>query len=691
MKTIAQRVRGVACAFGATMLTLAAAAHAQQAAEPDDAFGLLDAVNDAMPDPEGPAADPEALNPLAPAPTPDQTNDDASGFGGEVEVSEYDLVDLHVNNENLGTILQLLSIQSERNIITSSGVNATVTADLYGVTFYEALDAILHANGFGYLERGNFIYVYTREELEQIERASRLPVSRVVTLDYLNAADAAEFAKQLLSEDGSITTHAATESFQITEGVPAGADGYASSAQLVIHDHADRVEQIVALIDELDTRPAQVLIEATILQTSLTEANAFGVDFALIKNLSFTDFLGDDIGGPLNVVNGLISGQGQQVDGTDVGVTDGSSGAAAQSTPGNTAGPATLKAGIVNDDVGVFLRVLDQVTDVTVVSNPKILTLNRQPARVLVGTRVGYLNTTTTETSTTQTVEFLDVGTELAVRPFVSKSGLIRLELRPKVSNFTLREITDSLGNTVTIPDEDTSEMTTNVMLTDGQTVVLGGLFTETTTATRRQVPLLGDIPIVGAAFRGHDDDTRRNEIIFMITPSLVNDTTLATQGERAQDNLEHARYGARKGLLPWSRERRVGQLLIDARRLADEGRVQSALSKIDRALYLMPTSRDARALRAELTGVVRVGPSHSMLNDIIEGVIIERDHPPAPREGGDLSVLGAPTPGEQMLNIGLPGAPFMIPARWPISASDTDADDASNEPLYTEVPTLDD
>jgi len=685
MKSTPIRTGGLVRAIGAVVLAASPASLAQDAADPGDAFGLLGAAEEAVS---------SFSEPPAPAQgDPEPAEDPIESFGGEVRVSDYDLVDLHVNNEDLGTILQLLSIQSERNIVSSSTVSATVTADLYGVTFYEALDAILHANGFGYLERGNFIYVYTREELEQIERASRRPVSRVVTLDYLNAADAAEFAKQLLSETGSITTHAATESFQITEGVPAGADTYASSAQLVIHDHEDRVDQIVALIEELDTRPAQVLIEATILQTSLTEANAFGVDFALIKNLSFTDFLGDDIGGPLNVVNGLIGGQGQLVDGTDVGVTDGTSGAAAQSTPGNTAGPATLKAGIVNDDVGVFLRVLDQVTDVTVISNPKILTLNRQPARVLVGTRVGYLNTTTTETSTTQTVEFLDVGTELSVRPFVSKSGLIRLELRPKVSNFTLREITDSLGNTVTIPDEDTSEMTTNVMVSDGQTVVLGGLFTESTTATRRQVPLLGDIPLIGSAFRGHDDDTRRNEIIFMITPSLVNDTTLTQQGDRAEDRLEHARYGARKGLLPWSRERRVGQLLIDARRLADEGRIQEALSKIDRALYLMPTSHDARALRAELTGVVRVMPSRSILKDAIEGVIVERDHAPAPRVDDDRFVgLDALREG-RVLGVGLPGAPVFVPAQWPRAASDSvgDAQAPGDETLYTEVPTLDD
>ncbi len=466
--------------------------------------------------------------------------------------------------------------------------------------------------------------MYTREELEEFERASRRPISRILHLDYLNSADAAEFAKELLSESGSISTHAATEAFSISDGAPAGADTYASSASIVIHDFEEEVEEIMSLLQELDTKPAQILVESTILQTSLNEANAFGVDFALIKNLNFTDFVGT--GGPLSTIDGLISGAGQLVDGTDVNARNGTSSdsGGVTSSVGNTSGPAGLKAGLVNGDVAVFMRVLDEVTDVTIVSNPKILTLNRQPARVLVGTRVGYLNTTSTETATTQTVEFLEVGTELAVRPFVSKNGLIRLELRPQVSSFSLRTITDNTGASVTIPDEDTTEMTTNVMVRDGQTVVLGGLFTETTTATRRQVPVLGNIPLIGQAFRGNDDETRRSEIIFLITPSIVNDTVLTETGEMGSDFVEHARYGARKGLLPWSRERRVGQILIDARRLADEGQVEKALSKIDQALRLQPSSPDARAMRTELTGEMRVAPTRAMIQSILHRELLE-------------------------------------------------------------------
>jgi type IV pilus assembly protein PilQ len=603
-------------------------------------FGLLDAVKDAPAVTGDPAVtdEPASREPV-----------DLSKLEGSVAVNEYDLVDLHVNSEDLGAVLQLLSIQSQRNIISSNSVRASVTADLYGVTFYEALDAILHVNGFGYIEKGNFIYVYTREELQEFERLSRRQTSRVVNLDYLNATDAAEFVKHLLSDEGKITTNGATQAFTLADGTPSGADNYANTATIVIRDYEENVEEIIALIASLDTKPVQVLVEATILQTTLNEANAFGVDFAVISDLDFADFLGS--GGPLSVVNGLISGVGQDITGADVpaaGVDQ--DGFGLGSNIGNVNGPATLKMGIVSEDVSVFLRVLDEVTDVTVVSNPKLLTLNRQPARVLVGTKVGYLNTVTTDTATSQTVEFLDVGTQLAVRPFVSSNGLIRLELRPQVSSFALRQVTDNEGSTITIPDEDTTEMTTNVMLRDGQTAVLGGLFTEKTTSSRRQVPLLGDIPLIGSAFRGNDDSTVRSEIIFMITPSIVNDDMLTDMGEMGSQFLDNARVGSRKSLLPFSRERRVGQLLIEARRVADEGDTNRAIHLIDRALRLSPMSPDARAMKTELTNVSERFPSRGMMNSILRRELLADEKPlvegATTPQGVQYEVLDGTNPG---------------------------------------------
>ncbi|HRJ50712.1 MAG TPA: hypothetical protein PKU91_09270, partial [Phycisphaerales bacterium] len=308
----------------------------------------------------------------------------------------------------------------------------------------------------------------------------------------------------------------------------------ASDAMLVVYDYEENVAEIERLIREIDTRPSQVLVEATILQTQLNEANAFGVDFSVLGDLDFIDFSGN--GGPLSAVNSLIAGKSRSVGGGEIPMPGDREGRAIVSSPGNTAGPGTLKLGFVDSDVAVFLKMLDEVGDTTIISNPKVLALNRQPARVLVGRKVGYLSTTSTDTTTTQSVQFLDTGTQLYFRPFVTNEGLIRLELKPAVSEAVIRDSRDATGAAVTIPDEITNEIVTNVLVRDGQTIVLGGLFRESTQSSRRQVPFLGDIPLLGAAFRGHDDQTSRNEIIFMITPTIVSDQVLVMQGERGTD-----------------------------------------------------------------------------------------------------------------------------------------------------------
>jgi len=534
-----------------------------------------------------------------------------------VKVDENNLVDLHVADEDLATVLEMLSIQSQKNIIASKNVKGRVTANLYRVTFYEALDAILSSNGLGFMEQGNFIYVYTAEELKQIADESRVRVSKVIELNYLNSNDAAEFVKPLLSSGtnpGQIKTNGKTATFPALGDTPTGSDDYAHNAMLVVFDYEENVAEIERLLRSIDTRPAQILVEATILQTSLTENNAFGVDFSIVASMNFGDFV--QIGGPTSAVNALIGGRSSS-GGSGVLPAD-RGGSAISSTVGNTAGQGGLKVGIVSNDVAVFMRVLDEVSDTTIVSNPKILTLNRQPSRVLVGRKVGYLSTTTTDTASTQSVEFLDTGTQLYFRPFVTSEGMIRMELKPQVSDAVIREISDATGAAVTIPDELTNELTTNVLVRDGQTVVLGGLFSETTIATRRQIPVLGDIPILGQAFRGNEDEISRNEIIFLVTPTIVNDQALAEAGQRALEQKEAVRAGSREGLLFWSRERRTAMLNLEAEELAAKGDREGALWKLRQSLHLNPQQPEAVQMRERLGGEHTNWPHRSMLEDIL-------------------------------------------------------------------------
>lgn len=555
-------------------------------------------------------------------PEPPAATRPTSDTKGKVVVDENNLVDLAVNDEDLGTVLEMLSIQSQKNIIASKNVSARVTANLYRVSFEEALGAVLHVNGYGWVEKGNFIMIYTADEIKAMADRDRVRVSKVIPLNYLNSTDAAEFVKPLLSvaasgsEPGMIKTNGKMSQFSSPGDTPTGGEDYANASMLVVFDYEENVEAIEALIRQLDTRPAQVLVEATILQTSLNEANALGVDFSIIADASFSDFIGH--GGPLQIVNGLISGRTAPTSSSPLPADGGASGIG--STVGGTSGPGGLKVGIVSNDVAVFLRVLDEVTDTTILSNPKILALNRQSSRVLVGRKVGYLSTTSTDTATTQTVQFLDTGTQLYFRPTVSNDGMIRMELKPQVSEAVIREMQDATGAAVTIPDEITNELTTNVMVRDGQTIVLGGLFRESTVSGRKQVPFLGDIPIIGYAFRGQDDNIQRNEIIFMVTPRKVDDTSLTAQGDRAKDHEGRLRAGAREGTLFFSRDKLTSLLNVRAEEHADKGNSKKALWYVNRSLHMNSNQSEAIGLREKLSSDKMNWPERSVLERVIDG-----------------------------------------------------------------------
>lgn len=530
-----------------------------------------------------------------------------------VAVTPYGGVSMSVQDTDLATVLQMLSIDSKQNIIVGKSVSGTVSVNLYDVSFDDALKAILEPNGYTYYREGNFIYVITQEEKAAIEKARRRTESRIFELEHLSAADATEFILPLLSDAGKAAARGDVAPGIKPDIADAGGESYAFNAKLVVTDYAENLEAVATLLEQLDTPPQQVLVESTILSTDLDETNAFGVDFTVLGSLNFTDLTN-----PLSAVNDLLSGDEDGVQ------PDDNKAQAVTSTVGGTAGPAGLKVGIVSDDVSVFLRVLDEVTDSTVLARPKIMALNRQRAQVLVGARIGYLSTTATETTTTQTVEFLDTGIELVFRPFISRNGMIRLELSPSVSEASLRSITDANGLIVTIPDELTNEITTNVRVKDGETVVLGGLFREQSRNTRRQVPVLGDIPLVGAAFRGQDDRVERQEIMFLITPSIVQDEVLWASGKQVMDSVDSVRVGARAGLLPFSNEKLTAnhnQKAVDA---YNRGDMDRALFHINTSLHLHAAQPEMIRLREKITGEKARNNEKSLMDRVLHKEIMQ-------------------------------------------------------------------
>lgn len=521
------------------------------------------------------------------------------GQGEGVQVQDMGTVDIAVQDTDLAQVLQMLSLQTKKNIIASRNVSGTVTANLYNVTFYEALDSILRINGFTYEEQGNFIYVYTQAEYDEIQAAARQTESRIFELDYLSAADAQQFITPLLSTNGQISAIGTVDSGFLPGIDNGGADDYAYNPKVVVNDYPEVLESIATLIKDLDTPPQQVLVEAAILQTRLTEDNAFGIDFSVLGGFDFSD-LADPLS-PVTEIQGGLTFANDPF-------------GAAQSTVGNTSGTGSLKIGIISNDISFFMRLLDDVSDTVVLARPKVLTLNRQRAQVLVGRRVGYLSTTATQTTTTQTVQYLDTGVQLIFRPFISRDGTIRMELAPSVSEANLRQVSDQGGNLVTIPDEDTNEITTNVRVRDGKTIVLGGLFRESTQVTRRTVPFFGDIPLLGAVFNGQEDIVTRTEITFLITPTIVSDESLGRVGQDLSAHMDRAMVGARNGLLPFSRDQVTTNYNMDAFAAFNAGDTEMALFYINNSLRMHPNQQDILKLRQKVTGAKVQGYERSLM-----------------------------------------------------------------------------
>jgi len=173
-------------------------------------------------------------------------------------------------------------------------------------------------------------------------------------------------------------------------------------------------------------------------------------------------------------------------------------------------------------NIGIFnagsfsglIQALQKTTDAKTLASPKVLALNGQVAHVQIGKRLGYYVTTTTQTSTLQSVQFLDTGVVLNVTPRITDDNQIMMTVKPEVSDGAV----DSLG----LPSSTTTEVETNIMLPDGKGMVIGGLIKETDITSQQKVPVLGSLWMIGKLFRKNNVTRARSEIIIVLVPHIV-------------------------------------------------------------------------------------------------------------------------------------------------------------------------
>ena len=188
-------------------------------------------------------------------------------------------------------------------------------------------------------------------------------------------------------------------------------------------------------------------------------------------------------------------------------------------------------------------------------------------------------------------MSFLETGTKLSFRPYIGNDGYIRMDIHPKDSDGSV---------TGDLPTETSTEVATNIMVKDGQTIIIGGLFRDTVDTTRNQVPLLGNLPIVGAAFRSTVDKVKREEVIVMLTPHIIEESA-QTEGQARAEDIQRKRFGAKDSLQGIGRARLAEDHYAKAAQSFVEGDNESAMKQLDIALTLRPTYLEALRLKEKI------------------------------------------------------------------------------------------
>jgi type IV pilus assembly protein PilQ len=435
---------------------------------------------------------------------------------------EYKGERLTLNFQDIETraVLQLLAETSGQNIVVSDTVQGNVTLRLQNVPWDQALDIVLRTKGLDKRQEGNVIFVAPTEELQAREKqmlesqkqiTELAPVrTEYLQVNYAKASDLASLIKSqgrsLLSERGSVSVDDRTNT-------------------LLLQDTQDRLSDIRRLVSTLDIPVKQVLIEARIVIVNDTFSRELGVRFGS----AFVGNYGSDDGLMWVGNNGLNAASG------DRGPIIRPGGPGGVGVDGNAVatGPAPdrylVNLPIVNPAMKLAMTLLDSdyVVDLEitaaqregrgeVISAPRVITANGQEAYIEQGREIPYQESASSGATTTQ---FKKAVLSLTVTPQITPDDRLILDL--KVTKDSVGQFVPSATGGL-VPSIDTREITTQVLVNDGQTVVLGGILETDNRDDVSKVPFLGDVPGLGVLFRSKSKKEEKNELLIFVTPKIL-------------------------------------------------------------------------------------------------------------------------------------------------------------------------
>lgn len=420
------------------------------------------------------------------------------------------------------TVLQLIAEESNLNIVASDTVQGNVTLRLMNVPWDQALDIVLRAKGLDKRRDGGVVWVAPQPELAKFEQ------------DKEDARIAIENREDLITDYVQINYHNAAVIFKaLTEAKGIGGGGGGQGGQggagqqdngflsprgrlvadertntLMISDIPKKVAQMRELISHIDRPVDQVLIEGRIVIATDTFARDLGARFGL----GGTHTYGDNVATIGNTVSGGGTAAGR---GLNVNLPTGAftSGASAPSLAYTLLGS--------NFNLDLELSALQQEGRGEVISNPRIVTSNQREGVIKQGREIGYVTITggTAGQAATPNVQFKEVLLELKVTPTITNDNRVFLNMNVKKDEV---DQLIELPNYGTVPSINRREINTAVLVDDGQTVVIGGVYEFTDRASVNKVPFLGDVPFLGNLFKSRGRSKSKAELLVFITPKVL-------------------------------------------------------------------------------------------------------------------------------------------------------------------------
>ena len=492
-------------------------------------------------------------------------------------------ISLDLRNIDIVDALKYLSMKANLNIITTKAVQGRVTLMVTDCPIKDVFDIMLRSNNLAYDIRGDLYNVMSQEEYRALYGRSFSDVRsvKVFYLKYAVPEQAFSMLDMLKSEVGRVLVDPESgnvmaidspaklelmgqvlKDFEEKNTVRIFKLNYAKAKdieealknqldtkkvglikadekgnQILVQTLPDRMDQIAKLINDLDQKTKEVLIDVNIVQVNLTNTLDEGIKWEGLFDLGLSKLGQSYLGSvPFSSVQGSSDAWRSRsatlaANGGNIGSYPFSGTSTNFSSGTYSTGSSEMHLGVIGKhDFDIVLKYLETVGKTKIISNPKLAVVNNQEAKIHVGQKEAYVTTTTTTGQTTNTVSeqvtFVDVGVIISVVPEINEDGYITLKLKAEINSVVDTLVTPTNNR---IPIIDTSLAETTVMVKDGSTIIIGGLKKDQDVETISRTPILGQIPLIGRLFSTKSTAKTRTELLIILTPKLITGDVLVS------------------------------------------------------------------------------------------------------------------------------------------------------------------